>query len=121
MTSENQLRQNRAIGLKLRIARREQLMLQDELARASDLSFQDISNYEKGLVKIPQSVLFELSIILEKSISWFFDGIETEAKSTEQLTDDHYDECVFLLKELRNQGNLNHIRDILHSAVFGKP
>jgi len=121
MTSENQLKQNRAVGLRLRNARREKLMLQDELARATGLSKQELSGYEKGIIKIPHKVLYELSIMLEKPVSWFFNNIETASKTAEQLAEDDYDECVFYLKELRKQGDLGHIRDILHLALFGKP
>lgn len=49
-------------------------MTQDELARAVDLSFQQVQKYERGSNRVSASRLYELARVLGVEISFFFKG-----------------------------------------------
>ncbi len=50
-------------------------MSETELGKRVGLSFQQIQNYEKWMNRISASRLWQISLILGRPISWFFEGI----------------------------------------------
>ena len=105
--------------MKLRYARREKYLLQEELARTAKLTKQQIHSFETGDAKIPEETLFQLAMILDKPGSWFYENIESPLYETKQADDD-YEECRRLLGELKGEDTLKTIKDILRLAVSGR-
>ena len=72
------------VGTRLRLRRLEKGLSQKQLAKALDLSFQQVQKYEKGKNRISASMLFEIAGVLEVPILYFFDGLEPDAKREEE-------------------------------------
>ncbi len=62
------------VGSRLRLRRMMLGMTQNTLAKALDLSFQQIQKYERGTNRMGSSRLYQLSRILDVPIAYFFDG-----------------------------------------------
>ena len=62
------------VGSRLRLRRTLQGMTQSTLAKALDLSFQQIQKYERGTNRIGSSRLYQFSQILDAPIAYFFKG-----------------------------------------------
>ncbi len=60
------------IGEKIRLLRKESKLSQGEVAKRLNVSFQQLQKYEKGINRIPISRLFEIALIFNKDISYFF-------------------------------------------------
>ncbi len=61
-------------------------MSQEELGKHVGLTYQQIQKYEKGMDRIGASRLWQLSLILGRPISWFFEGIgERKRKGEDPL------------------------------------
>ena len=63
------------VGSRLRLRRNLIGMSQDQLGRASNITFQQIQKYERGTNRIAASRLFHLAKLLETDVAWFFDGL----------------------------------------------
>ncbi len=61
----------RLIGSRIREARKERHLTQDNLAEALDVSVGYVSQVERGVTKISLDLLGSLSAILEKDLSYF--------------------------------------------------
>ena len=68
------------VGAKLRQARVLKNLTQIGLADLVDLAFQQIQKYEKGANRIGASRLWKFSQILEVPVTYFFEGLESEAR-----------------------------------------
>ncbi len=55
---------------------------QTELAKAIDLTFQQLQKYERGMNRISASKLWQLSLVLGVPVQWFFE--EFSKKKTQQ-------------------------------------
>ena len=66
-----------AIGARIRQARREAGMTQEDLAEVSSFSKRSLQDYEAG-VTIPYRNLRELAAILRRSVAWFLHGAEAD-------------------------------------------
>jgi transcriptional regulator with XRE-family HTH domain len=62
------------VGVKLRQKRILSGMSQEDLGKALGLTFQQIQKYESGLNRISCSKLYELALLLNVSIEYFFEG-----------------------------------------------
>jgi transcriptional regulator with XRE-family HTH domain len=60
------------VGGRLRLRRNLVGMSQEQLGKASGLTFQQIQKYERGANRMGASRLFQLARILEIDVSWFF-------------------------------------------------
>lgn len=69
------------VGVRLRLRRKLLGLSQEQLGRASGLTFQQIQKYERGTNRIGASRLFAFAKILGVSVSYFFD----EAKASKPL------------------------------------
>ena len=72
----------KAIGERLRQARREAGMTQEDLAEVSSFSKRSLQDYEAG-VTIPYRNLTELATILRRSVAWFLHGAEADRSPEE--------------------------------------
>lgn len=64
------------VGQRLKHRRNAMGLSQSELAEAVGITFQQVQKYERGANRMGASRLYELSKVLEVSVSFFFDGYE---------------------------------------------
>src|SRR3546814_16587037 len=62
---------------------------QAKLANALGLTFQQIQKYERGANRISASKLYELSRILSVPVTYFFEGVESEAEAGTAAGQEH--------------------------------
>lgn len=78
MTQRNRKRSTRYdehVGARLRIARMSCGISQGALGQKLALTFQQIQKYERGTNRISAGRLFEVSVILQVEIAYFFEGL----------------------------------------------
>lgn len=105
------------VGNRLRLRRRQCGLSQKYLAEKVGVSFQQIQKYERGANRIAASKIYQFSILLHRSPTWFFRGLdgfegdhiygsELEAvlneKETLQLVNSYYGISKQLRKEFLN-------------------
>ena len=73
------------VGQRVRAARVMAGMSQEKLGDALSLTFQQIQKYEKGKNRISASRLDQLSKILGRPVSWFFDEQGTAKDDTSDV------------------------------------
>ena len=73
---------NELIGKKIRMAREEKGITQEELAEKMDLSVSFLCQVECGKKKFSLKRLVEVSNILEKPINYFIEGYEIKNNGT---------------------------------------
>jgi transcriptional regulator with XRE-family HTH domain len=71
------------VGGRLRQRRSLMGLSQEKLGDAVGLTFQQIQKYERGANRMGASRLFQFSQILKVPISFFFEGMPSEIKTTE--------------------------------------
>jgi len=67
---------NKHLGNKLKLRRLALGLTQTKVAKAINVTFQQIQKYEKGTNRISAARLFELANILDVDIGFFFEGLE---------------------------------------------
>jgi transcriptional regulator with XRE-family HTH domain len=60
------------VGARMKAARRERGLNQEEFASRLGVTFQQIQKYERGVNRVSASRLFKASQILSKPVDWFF-------------------------------------------------
>lgn len=76
------------VGSRLRLRRALIGMSQEKLGNALEITFQQVQKYERGTNRISSSRLFQISRILDVSVSFFFDDMDTEIiKQTEGIAE----------------------------------
>jgi transcriptional regulator with XRE-family HTH domain len=58
-------------------------MTQQQLADAVGIRFQQIQKYETGANRVSASRLWDIAAAMEVSVSFFFEGLETDESDTE--------------------------------------
>ena len=67
---------DRHVGSRLRLRRGYLELSQDSLGRSLGCSYQQIQKYENGSNRIPASRLFELAVLLDVPVDFFFEGLD---------------------------------------------
>ncbi len=67
------------VGSRVRLRRTLLGMSQEKLADAVGLTFQQIQKYERGTNRIGSSRLYQFAQVLDVPVSFFFDGMPSEA------------------------------------------
>jgi transcriptional regulator with XRE-family HTH domain len=62
------------VGMRLRLRRTLLGIRQEDLAQMLGITFQQVQKYESGDNRVSASRLFQLSVLLDVPIAWFFDG-----------------------------------------------
>lgn len=70
------------VGRKVKLLRNMAGVTQTELADRLELTFQQVQKYEKGSNRISSSKLFEISQILDRDITEFFEGLGEDSVSS---------------------------------------
>jgi len=63
------------IGARLRSRRLDRGLSQEKLADLLGLTFQQVQKYEKGVNRIAASRLYDIAVVLETPITYFFEGL----------------------------------------------
>ena len=56
---------------------------QQQLAQMIGVTYQQAHKYERGLNRISAGRLYEIALVLNVPVSWFFEGLDTEAPVVE--------------------------------------
>jgi transcriptional regulator with XRE-family HTH domain len=75
------------VGARLRLRRNLLGMSQEQLGKASGLTFQQIQKYERGANRMGASRLFQLAKLLDVPVSYFFEELAIVSKNPSQLSD----------------------------------
>lgn len=77
------------VGRRLKERRKELNLSQKALAVQVGVTFQQLQKYESGINRVAASRLYELAEVLDVSLLYFFDGLETgvlpEGKALQQV------------------------------------
>lgn len=114
---------DRAVGDRIRQARKECGLTQMTLGDAVGLTFQQIQKYEKGVNRVAASTLHDIAIQVGKPIPWFFQDFETIAGAEPHSEmNPTYSECLTLLRDLKHSEDLSVVLGMLRvmAANSGK-
>jgi transcriptional regulator with XRE-family HTH domain len=76
------------VGARLRLRRNLVGMSQEQLGKASGLTFQQIQKYERGANRMGASRLYQLARLLDVQVSYFFEELPVPSdKGPSQLSD----------------------------------
>ena len=67
------------VGARIRLRRTLMGMTQEQLAEALGISYQQVQKYETGANRVSAGRLFEIAQQLGADISYFFDGLDSQA------------------------------------------
>ena len=56
---------------------------QQQLAQMIGVTYQQAHKYERGLNRISAGRLYEIALVLNVPVSWFFEGLDSETPATE--------------------------------------
>ena len=80
---------NQHLGSKLKLRRLALGLTQTKVAKAINVTFQQIQKYEKGTNGVSSVRLLQLSNYLKVPISYFFEDFATHLQSGERMKDSH--------------------------------
>ena len=80
---------NKHLGNKLKLRRLALGLTQTKVAKAINVTFQQIQKYEKGTNGVSSIRLLQLSNYLKVPISYFFEDFATYLQSGERMKDSH--------------------------------
>ena len=107
---------NRHLGSKLRIRRLALGLTQTKVAKAINVTFQQIQKYEKGTNGVSSIRLLQLSNYLKVPINYFFedfsDYLINVEKSKESPTTVNYNFLVKLYSELNNDQKIKFNKNL---------
>ena len=69
---------NKHLGNKLKLRRLALGLTQTKVAKAINVTFQQIQKYETGANRVSASRLWDIASTLDVSINFFFDGLQAE-------------------------------------------
>jgi len=70
------------VGGRLRLRRNLLGLSQEQLGKASGLTFQQIQKYERGANRMGASRLFQLARLLDVPVAWFFESLPAKITSS---------------------------------------
>ena len=79
---------DRHVGTRIKARRLIRGMMQEDLAKAVSLSFQQVQKYEKGMNRMSSSRLWEIGRIVGVEVAYFFEGMNDDIAEIKNLRDD---------------------------------
>jgi len=79
------------VGRQLRLARELAGLTQTDIGKKLGMSFQVVQKYEQGEIRVSASRLYQLSVLMEKPVAYFFDGFEIGAEGKNAMERDEID------------------------------
>ena len=89
---------NQHLGKKLRLRRTSLGLTQTQVAKAINVTFQQIQKYEKGTNGVSSARLLQLSSFLKVPIKYFFEDYQDFASSNQQISSSKDVNYSFLLR-----------------------
>lgn len=118
MEQKKRCKLDRAIGFKVRWARRALMLRQEDLALALQTDQNQVERFEQGLEALSSENLVKLSQVLKKPVIWFFDDIaETMGQQHLNLVNTDFEECLGHIALLRKKNALHLVKDTLQAAT----
>jgi len=77
---------DRHVGNRIRERRIMLGLSQQQLAQMIGVTYQQAHKYERGLNRISAGRLFEIALVLNVPVSWFFEGLRSETAQTEMTS-----------------------------------
>jgi len=74
---------DRHVGNRIRERRIMLGLSQQQLAQMIGVTYQQAHKYERGLNRISAGRLFEIALVLNVPVSWFFEGLRSETQQAE--------------------------------------
>ena len=118
---------NQHLGSKLKLRRLALGLTQTKVAKAINVTFQQIQKYEKGTNGVSSIRLLQLSNYLKVPISYFFEDFPIYLQSAEKMKDSHlninYNFLAKIFSELTEDQksklskNLNSIKTTTREAI----
>lgn len=117
---------NIEIGKRIKLRRTTLGLSQADVAGRLGITFQQVQKYEKGTNSLSSSRLYDLSILLKVSVSYFFEGIgndyriEGETKKISQIdfgSDRESLEIMKVFRKIEDKNLRNKMIEILHALV----
>ncbi len=106
------------VGQKLKVARRFLGLSQEQLAKVSGVTFQQVQKYEKGVNRISASRLYSFAKALNVEIGFFFEGYQ--CAGSESLTAVHKKELKTPLEQLQAHQLMMHYNSIKDPQLKNK-
>ncbi len=97
---------DRHVGMRIRERRIMLGLSQQQLAVMIGVTYQQAHKYERGLNRISAGRLYDIAQVLNVPISWFFEGMDTEAASGEMSPRQRM--CLELARNFALIENLKH-------------
>ena len=111
---------NQHLGSKLKLRRLALGLTQTKVAKAINVTFQQIQKYEKGTNGVSSIRLLQLSNYLKVPISYFFEDFATYLQNSERMKDSHlninYNFLVKMFSEL-TEDQKNKLSKNLGSSI----
>ena len=73
---------DRHVGARLRLRRNEVGLSQDQLGKATGLTFQQIQKYERGINRVSASKLYHIAKLLDVVPGYFYEGLAAQTAMT---------------------------------------
>ena len=105
------------VGRRIRQARRDAKLTQEQLGKLIGITFQQVQKYEKGVNRVSAGTLYEIAQALRLPISWFFDEeVVGMIGQVDEPAGSEFKDCMNLLLDLRQSNNLGPVREVLRLA-----
>jgi len=112
---------NKHLGNKLKLRRLALGLTQTKVAKAINVTFQQIQKYEKGTNGVSSIRLLQLSNFLKVPINYFFEGFSDYLINAEKTQQGHlninYNFLIKLYSELSNEQKLKFNRSLQSSNI----
>ncbi len=117
---------NIEIGKRIKLRRTTLGLSQADVAGRLGITFQQVQKYEKGTNSLSSSRLYDLSILLKVSVSYFFEGIgndysaEGETQKISQIdfgSDRESLEIMKVFRKIEDKNLRKKMIEILHALV----
>ena len=107
---------NKHLGNKLKLRRLALGLTQTKVAKAINVTFQQIQKYEKGTNGVSSIRLLQLSNYLKVPINYFFEGFSEYSINSDKLNEGHmnvnYNFLVKLYSELNDDQKLKFAKNL---------
>ena len=101
------------VGARLRLRRNLVGMSQEQLGKASALTFQQIQKYERGINRMGASRLFQLAQLLRVPVYWFFEDLPPKLSGQLSQTGDNDNRMASIEGTLAHDNQLLQRREAL--------
>ena len=112
---------NKHLGNKLKLRRLALGLTQTKVAKAINVTFQEIQKYEKGTNGVSSIRLLQLANYLKVPVNYFFEDFSEYLINAEKLEKGHmhvnYNFLVKLYSELNNDQKLKFSKSLQSSAI----